>query len=178
MGDWKQARLVRAAEVRLVIEQIIGGLQGSFAAAAVAAAFASGVAAAAAAEAAQESQTGSSSSSSLTRANSMSISQQFRVDVLRENTEAVCATCDAAHGRWAKLLGVRALIHPKLRLQEFVGIYEITQEFISATEKVGGRLGYSIRGTLQSQSKSFVDYQHTLRVCLLSLLYGSGLSFL
>jgi len=78
MGDLKQARLVRAAEVRLVIEQIIGGLQGSFAAAAVAAAFASGVAAAAAAEAAQESQTGSSSSSSLTRANSMSISQQFR----------------------------------------------------------------------------------------------------
>jgi vacuolar protein sorting-associated protein 54 len=140
MGDWKQARLVRAAEVRLVIEQIIGGLQGSFAAAAVAAAFASGAAAAAAAEAAQESQTGSSSSSSLTRANSMSISQQFRVDVLRENTEAVCATCDAAHGRWAKLLGVRALIHPKLRLQEFVGIYEITQEFISATEKVSARI--------------------------------------
>ncbi|CAM6025253.1 unnamed protein product, partial [Sphagnum balticum] len=163
-----QARLVRAAEVRLVIEQIIGGLQGSFAAAAVAAAFASGAAAAAAAEAAQESQTGSSSSSSLTRANSMSISQQFRVDVLRENTEAVCATCDAAHGRWAKLLGVRALIHPKLRLQEFVGIYEITQEFISATEKVGGRLGYSIRGTLQSQSKSFVDYQHTLRMSKLA----------
>jgi vacuolar protein sorting-associated protein 54 len=98
----------------------------------------------------------------------MSISQQFRVDVLRENTEAVCATCDAAHGRWAKLLGVRALIHPKLRLQEFVGIYEITQEFISATEKVGGRLGYSIRGTLQSQSKSFVDYQHTLRMSKLA----------
>lgn len=59
-----------------------------------------------------------------------------RADVLRENTEAVFAACDAAHGRWAKLLGVRALLHPRLRLQEFLSIYNITQEFITATEKV------------------------------------------
>ena len=59
-----------------------------------------------------------------------------RADVLRENTEAVFAACDAAHGRWAKLLGVRALLHPRLRLQEFLSIYNVTQEFISATEKV------------------------------------------
>lgn len=55
---------------------------------------------------------------------------------MRENTEAVFAACDAAHGRWAKLLGVRALLHPKLRLQEFLNIYNITQDFIIATEKV------------------------------------------
>lgn len=59
-----------------------------------------------------------------------------RADVLRENAEAVFAACDAAHGRWAKLLGVRALLHPKLRLPEFLGIYSITQEFINSTEKV------------------------------------------
>ena len=59
-----------------------------------------------------------------------------RADVLRENTEAVFAACDAAHGRWAKLLGVRAVLHPKLRLQEFLSIYNITQDFITATEKV------------------------------------------
>lgn len=59
-----------------------------------------------------------------------------RADILRENTEAVFAACDAAHGRWAKILGVRAPIHPKLRLQEFLNIYNITQEFITATEKV------------------------------------------
>ncbi|KAF8413470.1 hypothetical protein HHK36_001457 [Tetracentron sinense] len=87
-----------------------------------------------------------------------------RADVLRENTEAVFAACDAAHGRWAKLLGVRALLHPKLRLQEFLSIYNITQDFITATEKIGGRLGYSIRGTLQSQSKAFVDFQHESRM--------------
>ncbi|KAL3677642.1 hypothetical protein R1sor_027590 [Riccia sorocarpa] len=177
-----QARMVRAAEVRSVVEQIIGGLQGSYAAAAVAAAFASGAAAAAAAEAAQEgkqepfhagSEALSSNNSTIpgirgsSGANS-SISRQFRADVLRENTEAVCAACDAAHGRWAKLLGVRALIHPKLRLEEFVSIYNVTQDFITATEKVGGRLGYSIRGTLQSQSKSFVDNQHSTRMAKLT----------
>lgn len=48
---------MRAAQIRIVIEQIIGGLQGSYAAEAVAAAFASGAAAAAAAEAAQEGST-------------------------------------------------------------------------------------------------------------------------
>ncbi|CAM6088872.1 unnamed protein product [Calypogeia fissa] len=173
-----QARMVRAAEVRSVVEQIIGGLKGSYAAAAVAAAFASGAAAAAAAEAALEGQqdslyagsevlTNANHDSSLSKANTVSnssISKQFRADVLRENTEAVCAACDAAHGRWAKLLGVRALVHPKLRLQEFVSIYKVTQDFISATEKVGGRLGYSIRGTLQSQAKSFVDNQHSIRI--------------
>ncbi|KAG1362575.1 putative Vacuolar protein sorting-associated protein 54, chloroplastic [Cocos nucifera] len=88
----------------------------------------------------------------------------FSADVLRENTEAVFAACDAAHGRWAKLLGVRALLHPRLRLQEFLSIYNITQDFIAATEKIGGRLGYSIRGTLQSQSKAFVDFQHESRM--------------
>lgn len=60
----------------------------------------------------------------------------YRADVLRENTEAVFAACDAAHGRWAKLLGVRAALHPKLRLQEFLIIYNVTEEFVAATEKV------------------------------------------
>jgi hypothetical protein len=40
------------------------------------------------------------------------------------------------HGRWAKLLGVRAALHPRLRLQEFLIINNITEEFIAATEKV------------------------------------------
>ena len=57
-------------------------------------------------------------------------------DVLRENTEALFAVCDAAHGRWAKLLSVRALLHPRLKLQEFLSIYDITQAFITTTEKV------------------------------------------
>ncbi|WMV15449.1 hypothetical protein MTR67_008834 [Solanum verrucosum] len=85
-------------------------------------------------------------------------------DVLRENAEAVFAACDAAHGRWAKILGVRSPIHPRLRLQEFLNIYNITQEFITATEKIGGRLSYSIRGTLQSQAKAFIDFQHESRM--------------
>ncbi|KAG0623694.1 hypothetical protein M758_3G194100 [Ceratodon purpureus] len=164
-----QSRLVRAARVRVLIEQIIG-LQGGYAAEVVAKALQSGAAAAAAAETAQEGTTGSlrplskDSSAKNFSLQASNMSKQLRADVLLENTEAVCAACDAAHGRWAKLLGVRTLIHPKLRLEEFVFIYDITQEFISATEKVGGRLGYSIRGTLQSQSKSFVDNQHNIRV--------------
>ncbi|KAJ6417462.1 hypothetical protein OIU84_003226 [Salix udensis] len=173
-----QAHLVRAAEVKKAIEWIMCSVDGHYAADSVAAAIAVG---AAAAETAHESdglgvsllpfsplRSASKLASSQLKANDAAnpsnISRNFRADVLRENAEAVFAACDAAHGRWAKLLGVRALLHPKLRLVEFLSIYNITQEFITATEKIGGRLGYSIRGTMQSQAKAFVDFQHEMRM--------------
>ncbi|GBG93353.1 hypothetical protein CBR_g66144 [Chara braunii] len=195
-----QARLARAAKVRMVIEHIIDGLGDSYVAEAVAAAVASGAATAAAAEAASTNKaasiksglvstgpdsasgksmgmenalakSGAFSSSGAGAGNAAitvaSTSRQFRADVLRENTEAVCAACDAAHGRWAKLLGVRALVHPKLRLHEFVEVYTETQQFIAETEKIGGRIGYSIRGSLQSQCKAFIDTQHAGKVFVL-----------
>ncbi|KAK1313833.1 putative carboxylesterase 8 [Acorus calamus] len=175
-----QAHLLRAAEVKRVIEWIMGNLDGCYAADAVAAAVTQGSAAASTAETIQENDgqltshllyslpKNASKVSSLhgktNEVSSPNLSKNFRTDILRENTEAVFAACDTAHGRWAKLLGVRALLHPKLRLQEFLSIYNITQEFITATEKIGGRLGYSIRGTLQSQSKAFIDFQHESRM--------------
>ncbi|XP_019156224.1 PREDICTED: vacuolar protein sorting-associated protein 54, chloroplastic [Ipomoea nil] len=173
-----QAHLARASEVKKAIEWIICHVDGHYAADSVAAAIALG---AAAAETAHEtdsqvssflpystqrssnkvSSTQGKGSEASTASN---LSRNFRADILRENTEAVFAACDAAHGRWAKILGVRSPIHPKLRLQEFLNIYNITQEFITATERIGGRLGYSIRGTLQSQAKGFVEFQHESRM--------------
>nr|VDC83062.1 unnamed protein product [Brassica rapa] len=173
-----QAHLVRASEVKKAIEWILCNIDGHYAADSVAAAIAVG---AIAAESAQESgfQSGQVVSSPLGKTTSktpslqrkssdatnlMNMSRNFRADVLRENTEAVFAACEVTHARWAKLLGVRALLHPKLKLQEFMSIYDLTQEFITVTEKIGGRLGSSIRGTLQSQAKAFVDSQHEARM--------------
>ncbi|KAL5566766.1 hypothetical protein UlMin_029930 [Ulmus minor] len=173
-----KAHLVRAAEVKKAIEWIMSNLDGHYAANSVAAAIAVG---AAVVETALDNDGQGAFALPYSPQRSVSkvpplqakvndsaspsnISRNFRADVLRENTEAVFAACDAAHGRWAKLLGVRALLHPKLRLQEFLSIYNITQDFITATEKIGGRLGYSIRGTLQSQAKAFVDFQHESRM--------------
>ncbi|XP_031273635.1 vacuolar protein sorting-associated protein 54, chloroplastic isoform X2 [Pistacia vera] len=172
-----RAHLMRAAEVKKAIEWIMCNIDDHYAADSVAAAIAVG---AAAAETAQDTsvQGGSLTYSPLRNAAKIpsfqgkandaasptNMTRNFRADVLRENTEAVFAACDAAHGRWAKLLGVRVLLHPRLKLQEFLSIYNITQEFITATEKIGGRLGYSIRGTLQSQAKAYVDFQHESRM--------------
>ncbi|XP_027339653.1 vacuolar protein sorting-associated protein 54, chloroplastic isoform X2 [Abrus precatorius] len=173
-----QAHLVRAAEVKKAIEWILSNRDGHYAADSVVAAIAHG---AAAAETSQESEVhgttflpyspqrsvakGSSfQGKAVDAVSSSNMSKNFRADILRENAEAVFAACDAAHGRWAKLLGVRVVLHPRLKLQEFLTIYNITQEFITATEKIGGRLGYSIRGTLQSQAKAFVDFQHESRM--------------
>ncbi|MCO5597436.1 hypothetical protein L7F22_051514 [Adiantum nelumboides] len=187
--DVIQVRLLRAAEIRKLIEHIVGGLQGSYAEAAVAAAFASGAAAAAAAEAAADaaqelqmpspfpaqpekltSSEGVFSKPGFEAPSPTTISRNFRADVLRENTETVCSACHAAHERWAKLLGVRALIHPKLRLHEFKSIHDITHIFMLATEKIGGRYASSIRGTLHSQSKAFVDNQHSLKMSKINAL--------
>ncbi|KAK4347429.1 hypothetical protein RND71_033768 [Anisodus tanguticus] len=163
-----QAHLVQASEVKRAIEWILCHLDGHYAADSVAAAIALG---AAASETAHE--TNDQVHSLLQLAvqrkgndgtTTSSSSRNFRADVLRENAEAVFAACDAAHGRWAKIIGVRSPIHHRLRLQEFLNIYNITQEFITATEKIGGRLGYSIRGTLQSQANAFIDFQHESRM--------------
>ncbi|CAI5520764.1 unnamed protein product [Closterium sp. Naga37s-1] len=62
--------------------------------------------------------------------------KQLRADVLRENAEAVSDACEVAHGRWAKLLGVRAQVHPKLSLGDFVDMYAVTSDFIASTERL------------------------------------------
>uniref|UniRef100_A0A1J3HUP2 Vacuolar protein sorting-associated protein 54, chloroplastic n=1 Tax=Noccaea caerulescens TaxID=107243 RepID=A0A1J3HUP2_NOCCA len=173
-----QAHLVRASEVKKAIEWILCNTDGHYAADSVAAAIAVG---AVAAETVQETgfKGGSLVSSPLGKASSkapplqgklsdasslMKMSRNFRADVLRENTEAVFAACEVTHARWAKLLGVRAHLHPKLKLQEFMSIYDLTQDFVTASEKIGGRLGFSIRATLQSQAIAFVTCQHEARM--------------
>lgn len=172
-----QAHLVRAAEVKKAIEWILSNCDGHYASDSVAAAIAHG---AAAAEISQESEVHGTAflpyspqknvakgpsfqGKAIDAVSSSNMSKNFRADVLRENAEAVFAACDAAHGRWAKLLGVRTTLHPRLKLQEFLTVYNITHEFITATEKIGGRLGYSIRGILHSQAKAFIDCQHDSR---------------
>ncbi|PWA63984.1 vps54-like Vacuolar protein sorting-associated protein 54 [Artemisia annua] len=47
----------------------------------------------------------------------------------------VFASCDVAPGKLSKLLGVRDLLHPRLRLQNCSPIYNVSQEFVTAPEK-------------------------------------------
>lgn len=171
-----QVHLLQAAEVKRIVEWIMRNLEGNISADATNPVVQHG----SSVDFPQENDYGVASrvSNTVTRSttkltvfqgkttdmSSINSIKNVRADVLRESTEAVFAACDAAHGRWAKLLGVRAALHPKLRLQEFLIIYNITEEFIAATEKIGGRLGYNIRGILQQQSKQFVDYQHNVRM--------------
>lgn len=196
-----QARLVRAADLRRVIEQTVGGeTEDAYAAAAVAAALARGAekveegknadkdqgrqaaegsasgagargpgrgtdrGAAASSTSANASSTARGSSQEGAGAGRGNTTKQLRAEVLRENAEAVADACDVAHGRWAKLLGVRQQQHARLGLTDFVDFYTLTSHFIAATERVGGRLGYSIRGALQSQAKAFVDTFHATKV--------------
>ncbi|PWA39224.1 cullin-1 [Artemisia annua] len=48
--------------------------------------------------------------------------------------------------RWAKLLGIRDLLHPRLRLQDFLPIYNVSQEFVIATKKEPDQILYKPSG--------------------------------
>ncbi|KAL0310484.1 UNVERIFIED_CONTAM: Vacuolar protein sorting-associated protein 54, chloroplastic [Sesamum angustifolium] len=132
-----QTRLLRASEVKKAIEWIMGNLNGHYAAASVAAAIAHG---AAAPETANEEDGRASSFSSQSPQNATRV------------TSTQGRGYDTASPNLSK------------NFRNFLSVYNISQEFISSTEKIGGRLGYSIRGTLQSQAKSFIDFQHESRM--------------
>jgi vacuolar protein sorting-associated protein 54 len=96
-------------------------------------------------------------------------------EVLRTNTAVVTTAVEAAHGRWAKLLGVRAGIHSKLRQDAFSAVTAATEAFISNTEAHAGQRCRSLRTTLHSQAKAFLDTMHTGNITkMASLLEGDN----
>jgi len=94
-------------------------------------------------------------------------------ETLRECSEVVSSACDVAHGRWAKLLGVRSNVHARLKLREYCLVHEETQRFMSATEEMSGKPCYSLRGAMQSQNRGFLEGFHTAAKGKLAMLLES-----
>lgn len=166
---------MRAAAVKKAIEGILSNYDGHYVSDSVAAAIACG---AAAAETSEESEVHGTTilpyspqrndaiglsfqGKTIDAVYSSNKSKKFRDDVLQENAEAVFAACDTAHRRWAKLLRDRGVLHASLNpLQslQFLYIDSINEDFIAVIGDIGGRLGYSIDGTVQSYTKAFSRY--------------------
>lgn len=89
--------------------------------------------------------------------------------------EILCATCDYAHDRCAKLLHARSREHglDKMTASEFLTLSRIIEDFVADTEFVCGRKSTSFRMGLQGQATRFVLRFHEEREARLKLNLSS-----
>ncbi|XP_042889930.1 vacuolar protein sorting-associated protein 54-like [Penaeus japonicus] len=89
--------------------------------------------------------------------------------------EILCAACDYAHDRCAKLLHARSRDHglDKMTASEFLALSRIIEDFVADTESVCGRKSTSFRMGLQGQATRFVSRFHEEREARLKLNLSS-----
>ncbi|XP_022787407.1 vacuolar protein sorting-associated protein 54-like isoform X3 [Stylophora pistillata] len=90
----------------------------------------------------------------------------------QESKELLCAGCEMAQLRCAKLINVRgkAGYLDSLSSAEFVRLTRMVEDFVMDCEKICGRQSHSLRATLLSQAKKFVERFHEERKNKLSLI--------
>ncbi|XP_076055991.1 VPS54 subunit of GARP complex scat [Oratosquilla oratoria] len=89
--------------------------------------------------------------------------------------EVLCASCDYAHDRCAKLLHARSRDFglDKMTAKEFIGLSKTIEAFVVDTEKICGRKSTSFRMGLQGQATRFVARFHEERDARLKLNLSS-----
>ncbi|XP_068729722.1 vacuolar protein sorting-associated protein 54-like [Montipora capricornis] len=90
----------------------------------------------------------------------------------QESKELLCAACEMAQLRCAKLINVRGKAGnlDSLTSSEFVGLTRMVEDFVMECEKICGRQSHSLRATLLTQAKKFVERFHEERKNKLSLI--------
>lgn len=90
----------------------------------------------------------------------------------QESKELLCAACEMAQLRCAKLINVRgkAGYLDSLSSSEFVRLTRMVEDFVMDCERICGRQSHSLRATLLTQAKKFVERFHEERRNKLSLI--------
>lgn len=90
----------------------------------------------------------------------------------QESKELLCAACEMAQLRCAKLINVRgkAGYLDSLSSSEFVRLTRMVEDFVMDCERICGRQSHSLRATLLTQAKKFVERFHEERKNKLSLI--------
>jgi len=78
-------------------------------------------------------------------------------------------SCEFIHGRASKILLTRKTLYKSLRLKELTQVFDVTDHFISESEKVCSKKFYGLKGTLKDQTKKFLEEFHTKNVNQLNL---------
>ncbi|KAK2560887.1 Vacuolar protein sorting-associated protein 54 [Acropora cervicornis] len=90
----------------------------------------------------------------------------------QESKELLCAACEMAQLRCAKLINVRGKAGhlDSLTSSEFVALTRMVEDFVLDCEQICGRQSHSLRATLLTQAKKFVERFHEERKNKLSLI--------
>ncbi|XP_048586401.1 vacuolar protein sorting-associated protein 54 [Nematostella vectensis] len=89
-----------------------------------------------------------------------------------ESRELLCASCEMAQVRCAKLINIRAKAGylDSLTSTEFVNLTRMVEDFVGDCEGMCGRQSHSLRATLLSQAKKFIERFHEERKNKLGLI--------
>ncbi|KAK3272411.1 hypothetical protein CYMTET_19293 [Cymbomonas tetramitiformis] len=145
-----QAHLAKAWEVRAVVEKVVSAFGSPPSVAAV--------------EAAAGPTGSEGSGSGVAAGDGTEVCEARRrlcKETLKANAASISAACEAAQGRWSKLLAVRASEHCELQLAEFVSIMEASIGFVERSEKMCGERSRALRHTLHTQAKAFLEAMHS-----------------
>lgn len=112
-----------------------------------------------------------SQASSRYRQMSNYIDSTMAKDLAEACTSLVTVTNSVANVMLTRILSARSSLHCRLSLREFNAIHSAVMDFIQQSEKSSTSLpALALRGELQSQSRAFVEQQHSKWMAKLSSL--------
>lgn len=79
-------------------------------------------------------------------------------------TDILSSVIEVAHSRASKILSIRAEQHASLDMQDFLEVFNETWDFVIRTETICRKMFVSLRGTIVSQAKAFLQSMHQKRI--------------
>jgi vacuolar protein sorting-associated protein 54 len=92
------------------------------------------------------------------------------VHLLGEMEDILFSATELSHTRSAKLVAVRQDQNSQLNPKDFYRLFNCLWEFLSAGEKMCGRLCFGLKGSILAQAKSYINYFHEEKSKQISLL--------
>ena len=87
------------------------------------------------------------------------------IDALQNDAaDILSAVIELAHSRASKILNIRAEQHAGLDLRSFLEVFNETWAFVIRTETICRKMFVSLRGTIVSQAKAFLQSTHQNRI--------------
>jgi hypothetical protein len=78
-------------------------------------------------------------------------SESYCAQMLNDSVELLYSACELAHAKCSRILKMRTDVTSKLSLQDFVNLFNMTQNYMQETENICGKLCSGLRPALQAQ---------------------------
>lgn len=103
----------------------------------------------------------------------ITISDEYRNQILFDSSETLSSIVEISHSRCARLLKMRSEANARLSATEFVDMYNVAMHFVQQGEKLCKKQCFSLRNTLLSQARVFLDGFHNNRISSMAIILES-----